>query len=348
MEEKIKILAQTLKQDTGIEVAFFNAKGVCVAGLSGASETVDTNIEGTVVDTINGRTLFSLLLNGKKFIGRIAGATETQKNYSALIRRIAENYSPKDSDITREEFNRAILLGKLDYSRISAYTSKFDLPDTACAVMIINALNGRTDEIIPILESYGNEGVDFFVKNGSDELGITYVRFSSGENDDYCSATEFAEYLSQSVFEETGIKLKIFVGGSVKSIADVSVSYSQALATVRMTKAVSAKGDIHSFKEYMLIKMFEDLPKYKLNEYLEVLMAGDAKEIFSDEDMVNTAEEFLENSLNVSETSRKLYMHRNTLMYRLDKIEKYTGLNVRKFSDAITFRFITVLNKLVK
>ena len=63
--------------------------------------------------------------------------------------------------------------------------------------------------------------------------------------------------------------------------------------------------------------------------------------------MVNTAEEFLERSLNVSETSRTLYMHRNTLMYRLDKIERVTGLNLRKFSDAVTFRLIPILNKLV-
>ncbi|MBQ9103587.1 MAG: helix-turn-helix domain-containing protein [Clostridia bacterium] len=347
MEEKIKILAETLKQDTGIEVAFFNLDGVCIAGLSGASETVDGSINGTVVDNINGRTLFSFIYNGKKVIGRIAGATEAQKNYASLIRRIAENYSPKDSSITREEFNRAILLGKLDYSRISAYTAKFDLPTLPCSVMIINAVNGKISDVIPVLENYGNPELDFLVKTDG-ELGVAYARFHLGDIDDYCSATEFAEYLAQSVLEETGIKLKIYIGGSVKSVADLSLSYSQALATVRMCKAVSAKGDIHSFKEYMLIKMFEDLPKYKLNEYLEVLMDNEAKEIFSDEDMVNTAEEFLENSLNVSETSRKLYMHRNTLMYRLDKIEKATGLNIRKFSDAITFRFITVLNKLVK
>ena len=57
--------------------------------------------------------------------------------------------------------------------------------------------------------------------------------------------------------------------------------------------------------------------------------------------------EFLQNSLNVSETSRNLFMHRNTLMYRLDKIERMTGLNLRKFSDAVTFRLITILGKLV-
>lgn len=93
--------------------------------------------------------------------------------------------------------------------------------------------------------------------------------------------------------------------------------------------------------------MLEDISETKLEEYLSILLEGDARELLKDEDMVNTAEEFLENSLNVSETSRNLYMHRNTLMYRLDKIERVMGLNLRKFSDAVTFRIITILNKLV-
>ena len=91
--------------------------------------------------------------------------------------------------------------------------------------------------------------------------------------------------------------------------------------------------------------MLEDLPKYKLAEYLGMLMDASAREIFNDKEMVNTAEEFLENGMNVSETSRKLYLHRNTLMYRLDKIEKATGLNIRKISDAITFKIITIILK---
>ena len=67
-----------------------------------------------------------------------------------------------------------------------------------------------------------------------------------------------------------------------------------------------------------------------------------------DHELMNTAEEFLKNSLNISETSRSMYMHRNTLIYRLDKIEKATGLNLRHFNDAVAFRLLTVLNKLVK
>ena len=72
------------------------------------------------------------------------------------------------------------------------------------------------------------------------------------------------------------------------------------------------------------------------------------KEIFEDEEMLETAEAFLQSSLNISETSRNLYMHRNTLLYRLDKIEKATGLNIRLFSDAVSFRVLSILYKLLK
>jgi len=63
---------------------------------------------------------------------------------------------------------------------------------------------------------------------------------------------------------------------------------------------------------------------------------------------METAEQFMLGSLNISETARVMYMHRNTLIYRLDKIEKATGLNLRLFSDAMTFRLLSMLYKLQK
>ena len=84
-----------------------------------------------------------------------------------------------------------------------------------------------------------------------------------------------------------------------------------------------------------------------MQEFLEILEDPEAKSMFADAEMVTTAEEFLNTSLNVSETSRNLYMHRNTLMYRLDKIERATGLDIRKFQDAMTFKLIMILHKLL-
>ena len=93
--------------------------------------------------------------------------------------------------------------------------------------------------------------------------------------------------------------------------------------------------------------MLEDISETRLAEYLADLTDENFKEIFENEEMLTTAEEFLQNDLNVSETSRKLYMHRNTLLYRLDKIEKATGLNIRSFSEAVSFRVLTLIHRLL-
>ena len=86
---------------------------------------------------------------------------------------------------------------------------------------------------------------------------------------------------------------------------------------------------------------------YGIKKYFSDLTDESFREIFEDEEMLTTAEEFLQSSLNVSETSRNLYMHRNTLLYRLDKIEKATGLNIRCFSDALSFYVLTAIYRLL-
>ena len=140
---------------------------------------------------------------------------------------------------------------------------------------------------------------------------------------------------------------RVGIGCTVRRFEDVAPSYMQASVALRMSAQFNTAGDVHSYREFVLIRMLEELPAARWAEYLSVLLDGEARELLKDEDLASTAEEFLGNDLNVSETSRNLYMHRNTLMYRLDKLERMTGLNLRKFSDAVTFRVITILNRLV-
>ena len=94
--------------------------------------------------------------------------------------------------------------------------------------------------------------------------------------------------------------------------------------------------------------MLSDIPKERIKECLDSFRIGGTEEVYRDEELIVTAEVFLESNLTLSETSRALFIHRNTLSYRLDKIERLTGLNIRKFPDAVTFRVITVLLKLIK
>ena len=208
--------------------------------------------------------------------------------------------------------------------------------------------DGSLSDIINFLENFKTSTYDLVV--AVDEISCAYVRFNDGtaQENEFQSLTDYAYLMAQSIEEELGLKIKIGVGGTTQSFADSAVSYKQAATAVRMSGLFEMKTGVATYKDYVFIKLLEELPKYKLEEFLSVLSEPDTKTVFSDSEMLETASEFLKANLNVSEASRNLFMHRNTLMYRLDKIEKATGLDIRKFQDAMTFRLMMILDKLIE
>lgn len=345
MYTDIKIFADEIIEKTGVKFAVFDENGEFLTGSVSNVGKISADFEGIVSSSQYNATLFKMRFRSKNYIGSVAGAGKAERNYAYLISELAEKDSSKSVQLSREEFFRSVLLGEASYIQISRYAGKYGLTDKSACVMIITVEKGNVKDVLNVVSNYGGDS-DYAFIFGEDQCVV--INFTEELGGEYHSSTEYAEFLVQSVYEETGIEASAAVGGTVKSASDLSTSFSQAATVKRMNKSLGSKGRVHSFKEYVLIKMLEDLPKYKLNEYLELLMDEKAREIFGDDEMTSTAEEFLENNLNVSETSRKIYLHRNTLMYRLDKIEKATGLNIRKFSDAVTFRLITILSKLVR
>ena len=263
-----------------------------------------------------------------------------------LISGIIENSSNKEVQLSQKDYLKVILFGECTHAQIQNYIDKFGVPDLPCFVLVVNSKDCKSSAILNILDNFTLNPSDNAVV--IDENTSVFVKFLDNLSGEYQSPVEYAQFLHLSIYEELGAKAKVAVGATVNGLHDIPLSYQQATTAMRMAIALNSKGDVHSFNEYVLVKMLEEIPKSKLKDYLDGLLEGEAKSIFTDEDMINTAEEFLENSLNVSETSRNLYLHRNTLMYRLDKIEHATGLNIRKFSDAVIFRLITILCKLIK
>jgi len=350
MDSELSLLINSIKEKTGINVSVYSESLKYFITTDGKAEVAlpsKTDFEGIFTDEKQGKTYFRLKYRNAKLVGMVDGVNETSKNYAYLLLNLIENSSNKDLQLSQSEYLKNILLGDCDRPQILKYMRKYGVPQLNCFVMVVSSRDNGNADIINVLSNFSDNAYDIAV---SMEDGLcAYVKFLDESSvSEYQSAADYAGFLLQSVFEETGINVHIAVGGTVESLADANTSFGQAMTTLRMSSAMNSKGEIHTFKEFLLVKMLEDIPKFKLNEYLEILLDKDAKSIFADDDMINTAEEFLENSLNISETSRKLYLHRNTLMYRLDKIERATGLNIRKFSDAVTFRLITFLYKLIK
>lgn len=265
----------------------------------------------------------------------------TSESTARLVEYLLENADLRQFLPDKEEYLRSILLGEGNDWYVYRFMSKYNLPEGKCFAVCVET-EKHTAETVAHIERCIADTSDMVVK--MDDNVCAVVRFSEEGQTPY----DFAQFLYQSLYEEVGVKASMGVGGEVSSFADIASSYHQAVTAVRMSAVFHGKGEVHSYKEYLLVKMLEEVPEARLKDYLEQLQIGDAQEIFDDEEMINTAEEFLQSSLNVSETSRNLFMHRNTLMYRLDKIERVTGLNIRKFSDAVSFRVITILYKLMQ
>ncbi len=291
-------------------------------------------------------TYFRFLYRGVGYVGALKGATEIQRNYAALLPSYIESFADRETELTKTEHLKRILLGECSSMGVYKYVTRYSVKGAPCFALVVRT-SRLMEEVLTVLGQYGGNSLDTVVEMGEGTcVLVKFVEDTQGE--EYRSTVDYAEFLVQSLKEELGLDVRVGVGPTVRELKDLSASYAQAENTLRYADVFDIPGNVYSYREFILIKMLEDIPEIKLARYFSEITDESCKEVFEDEEMLGTAEAFLQSSLNVSETSRNLYMHRNTLLYRLDKIEKATGLNIRQFSDAVSFRVLTVLHKLLK
>lgn len=344
MQTYFSIFLKEIKEKTGITVSVFDYNGEYLAGEK-LADKVPADFDGVIESVELNLTLFKVTCVNKPYIFAIVGASLVQKNYAVFIGELAKTFFKKGVKLSREDFIKASALGELTPSQIREESKKFKIPEGPCFALVAKS-KGNISDALTLFNTLAQDTLDgaFLI----DENTCALIKFVPDGFDEYRSVGEFAEFLINSVYEETGVAINVYYGKTVGGICDVCSSYSQAVFASVTDAFNTSELEAHSFKEFVLEKMLNEISKNKLDEYLDLLIETGKEDVFNDEEIVSTAEGFLENDLNVSETSRKLFLHRNTLIYRLDKIERSTGLDIRKFSDALTFKLINLLKKLVK
>lgn len=331
-------------EKTGIKVTLYDKDNKPILDELTLVETVDINTKIYKSEKEN-KTYFQLDYNGDIFTCSILGSSDDIVKQALLICSLFYSSAIKIDDLSIEDIYKSLLFGEIDSNDYTRVCERITFPEKPSLCYLITLSNGKIEDAKGVLQTY-IEKYDKVICLSNDKIAL--IKFMEVAEDEYRSTTEFASSLIRTIYEETGINTQIYIGGIFRRIYDLSISYGQATNTLRICLALNEKGNVHNYKEYIFYKLLEDLPKYKLKEYLDSLLDYTSEKLFNDSEMVETAESFLENNLNISETSRKLYLHRNTLSYRLDKIEKETGLDIRKFSDALSFRFIMVLKGMLK
>ncbi len=179
-----------------------------------------------------------------------------------------------------------------------------------------------------------------------DEKNVIIVKeLSEGEGTEAVEKT--AADILEHVQKEGRFKIRIAYGTTVEEIKDVSRSYKEARMALDVGKIFFEERDIIAYSSLGIGRLIYQLPIPLCRMFIKEIFSGRSPEEF-DEETLATINKFFENSLNVSETSRQLYIHRNTLVYRLDKLQKTTGLDLRIFEDAITFKIALMVARYMK
>ncbi|BDF34899.1 transcriptional regulator [Lachnospiraceae bacterium] len=190
----------------------------------------------------------------------------------------------------------------------------------------------------------GNKSKDFVT--AVDEKNIIVVKELEA-NDGHEELEKVAKELYELLKEDGEEEILIAYGTIVNDIKEVSKSYKEAKLALDVGKIFFGEKNIMAYSALGIGRLIYQLPIPLCKMFIREIFEGKSPDDF-DEETLTTINKFFENNLNVSETSRQLYIHRNTLVYRLDKLQKSTGLDLRVFEDAITFKIALMVVKYMK
>ena len=246
----------------------------------------------------------------------------------------------------KDNFIKNLLLDNLLLVDIYSRAKKLHIPVEADrVVMILECGNNRDNNMLELVRAgFSANSRDFIT--AVDENNVIVVK----ELSDSDPAREIEKTAGSilTYLENEGITdNRISYGTVVKEIKEVSRSYKEAKMALDVGKIFFDERSIIAYSELGIGRLIYQLPIPLCKMFIREIFGGKSPDDF-DEETLTTITKFFENSLNVSETSRQLFIHRNTLVYRLDKLQKSTGLDLRVFEDAITFKIALMVVKYMK
>jgi carbohydrate diacid regulator len=216
-------------------------------------------------------------------------------------------------------------------------------------VLVLEATKGIDSDLLEVVRercsNYIGGGHNDFV-TAVDEKNVIIV--AELEENSTTSNVEAAASALLEHLHKLGLHgLRIACGTIVQEIKEVSRSYKEAKMALDVGRIFFENRNVVAYSELGIGRLIYQLPLPLCKMFIEEIFDDISPDDF-DEETLTTINKFFENSLNVSETSRQLFIHRNTLVYRLDKLQRSTGLDLRVFEDAITFRIALMVVKYMK
>ncbi|MBQ5841206.1 MAG: helix-turn-helix domain-containing protein [Clostridia bacterium] len=274
----------------------------------------------------------------------VEGTDEAASRYASLLAVSLTNIKQYyDEKYDRSNFIKNVILDNILAGDIYPKARELRFNNDVTRAVLLIRITGKTDvSAFDVIQNlFPDKNKDFVININETDIALVKELRSGIESKDL-------EKLARSIVDTLGSEFftqsVVGIGTAVEGIKNLANSFKEAQVALEVCKVFDTEKAIISYDHLGIARLIYQLPTTLCDMFLkEVFKKGSIDSL--DQETLFTIQKFFENNLNVSETSRKLFVHRNTLVYRLEKIKRLTGLDLREFDDAIVFKVALMVKK---
>ena len=329
IEREGKVVASTESEKMGISV-------------EGISEFVNSPAEG---QQIQGYHYFKAYDNGiAEYVIAIKGEDdETYRIGKITAFQVQTLLIAYKERFDKDNFVKNLLLDNFLLVDIYSRAKKLHIENNVERIVyLIETEIDKEMNVVEIIRNVFPAKVKNFITSIDERTIILVKELKESETTEEIEKT--AEIICDTLTSEAFSAVHIAIGTVISDLKNVSSSFKEARMALEVGKIFEPDKKIVNYQQLGIGRLIYQLPSPLCKMFLNEVLQGITMDVLDDETLI-TVNKFFENNLNVSETSRQLYIHRNTLVYRLDKLQKITGLDLRNFDDAIIFKITLMVSK---
>mgnify|MGYP002560200743 CR=1 FL=1 len=344
---KIQTALDEIKEISKIDLALYSEKGKQVAATfepEGDMEEAVTSFAASMAESqmLSGCHFFKVMVEGEvEYILLTKSSAEDAYMVGRLavcqIRNLAAAYMEQ---FDRNNFMQNIILGNMLIVDIYGKAKKHHIQEVPRVVFVIDTGSKNNDMAMELVKNLADIRSKDFV-TCVDQHSIVLIKDVSHIKEEEMEEclSKIAGSLADNLHMEAMIRVRVGYGNVVTQLPEIAESYQEARMALEVGRVFYAKYDTISYGKLGIGRLIYQLPMSLCNMFIKEVFGEKIPDILDDEEAMSTINKFFENNLNISETARQ----RNSLVYRLERIEKAIGLDIRTFDDAMTFRIAVMV-----
>lgn len=339
---KIQTALEEINEISKINLALYTEKGKLVAATFEPEQSMEQAVVSFADSMAESQMLagchfFKVMVeNELEYVLLTKSAAEDAYLVGRLavcqIRNLAAAYMEQ---FDRNNFMQNILLGNMLVVDMYNKAQKLHIEQAERVVYVIDVENKKDSAAMELVKNlFVTKTRDFVTE--VDEHNIILIKDTRDIKTDEELAS-MASMIVDNLHTEAMVRVRVGYGNRVNNLQDIARSYQEAKMALEVGRIFYVEKETMAYRYLGIGRLIYQLPMSLCEMFLHEVFGDEVPDIFNEETTV-TIQKFFENNLNISETARQLYVHRNTLVYRLERLEKTIGLDIRKFDDAMTFK----------